>query len=120
MAYVGDAVYELSARLAILESGVRRPSELHRRTVGQVRALTQARMHRLLEGSLTEEEKDISRRGRNAKGRDPGAGVDVLAYRVSTGLEALLGYLYLTGRGERAEEIQTLGRKLLAKEDEHE
>ncbi len=120
LAYLGDAVYELSARKAILENGVCRPSELHRRTVEQVRARTQARMGRLLEGALTDEEKEICRRGRNAKGRTPGAGGDVLAYRLSTGLESLLGYLYLTGRGDRAEQIQTLGRKLLAEEDEHE
>jgi len=105
LAYVGDAVYELFVRTLLIERGVRRPDELHRQAVELVRAEAQARFVQEILPDLTEDERELIRRGRNSKAGHVPKGVDPIAYRYSTGFEVLLGYLYLCGRQERLEEI---------------
>lgn len=101
LAYVGDAVWELAVRSALVCAGETRPQRLHAAALGYVRAAGQAaRLARVLE-RLTEREQDIVRRGRNAKSRTVPRSAQVADYRMSTGFEALFGYLHLSGQDGR-------------------
>lgn len=111
LAYVGDAVWETAVRSELVARGETRPSRLHRGALDYVSAAAQARRVRELQADLTERESDILRRGRNAKSGGRVSKNSRLAdYRIGTGMEALLGYLYLSGSDER---LQTVIRLLL-------
>ena len=101
LAYIGDAVYELMIRVHLVSEAQLKPTELHRRVVAQVRAPAQARLVRELEDQLTPDEAAVFRRGRNAKSGQVPKGAEVVEYRLSTGLEALVGYLFLSGNYSR-------------------
>ena len=75
------------------------------RTSHIVKAHTQALIMEYLTDKLTDEEADICRRGRNAKSATMPKNATVADYRKATGLEALMGYLYLTDRFERLVEL---------------
>jgi len=100
LAYIGDAVFELLVRTHIVSAGQRRMKEIHLDTVEMVKAESQARIIRQIIDELSEPEQDIVRRGRNTRSTPP-KNADMQAYRMSTGFEALLGYLYLKGDQER-------------------
>jgi len=100
LAYIGDAVFELLVRRHIVTAGRRKVSEIHHDTVELVKAQSQASLTRQLYHELSEEEQDIIKRGRNAKSTPP-RHADPGDYKLSTGFEALLGYLYLKGDEER-------------------
>jgi len=100
LAYVGDAAFELEVRTHLVEAGNRKVKDLHKDTVAVVQAGSQARIIRQIYDALSEEEQNIVRRGRNTKSHPPRNAV-VQEYRLSTGFEALLGYLYLKGDEER-------------------
>ena len=93
LAYLGDAVYELFVRSALI-APPNRPRDYHRKVVSQVRAEKQAQHLQTLLEHLTEAERDVLRRGRNASTRGPRR-IDAVIYQQATSLEALLGYLYL-------------------------
>ena len=101
LAYIGDAAYELVIRTMVVEKGNRQASQLHRLTTSYVKAQAQAAMIEALEPELTEEKLAIYKRGRNAKSYTSAKNASILDYRKATGLEALIGYLYLSGREER-------------------
>ena len=101
LAYIGDAAYELVIRTMVVEKGNRQASQLHRLTTSYVKAQAQAAMIEALEPELTEEELAIYKRGRNAKSYTSAKNASILDYRKATGLEALIGYLYLSGREVR-------------------
>ncbi|MCU6745402.1 ribonuclease III [Suilimivivens aceti] len=101
LAYIGDAAYELVIRTMVVEKGNRQASQLHRLTTSYVKAQAQAAMIEALEPELTEEELAIYKRGRNAKSYTSAKNASILDYRKATGLETLIGYLYLSGREER-------------------
>lgn len=103
LAYVGDAVYELYIRTKLISFPAKMHT-LHRNAVKYVQASRQAEIIHLWEPDLTEEEKEVVRRGRNAKGGVPRHG-DVVEYRYSTGMEALVGFLYLSGQEDRLLEL---------------
>lgn len=111
LAYVGDAVYELYIRTKLVD-GPGKVQQLHRRAVSYVQASKQAELIHGWEPLLTQAEKDVVRRGRNAKGNAPRHG-STLDYRYSTGMEALLGYLYLTEQNERLLELLSTIRPTL-------
>ena len=100
LAYIGDAVYELLVRTHYVSVGKRLMKDIHHDTVETVKAGHQAQIIHELFDSLREEEKDIVRRGRNTRSSPP-KHADMQDYRMSTGFEALLGYLYLKGDEER-------------------
>lgn len=108
LAYVGDAVYELHVRTRLLAGGISRPAQLHARATSLVRATAQAEAARAVEGFLTDEERAVLRRGRNAKPGHPPRGADRADYHTSTGLESLIGFLYLSGRDERLQSVLAL------------
>ena len=105
LAYLGDAVFEIMIRTLILERTEGPVKNLHKRSSSLVNAGAQADFASALQQMLTAEEKEIFRRGRNAKTSSVAKHADILDYRNATGLEALFGYLYLTGRMERAAEL---------------
>lgn len=100
LAFVGDGVYELMVRERLVAEANRPSGVLHKQAVTMVRAEAQsAAMERLLP-LLNEEESAVYRRGRNAHTARTGSD-----YHRATGLEALFGYLYLSGRVERVREL---------------
>jgi len=105
LAYVGDSVYELFVRTLVVSGGNTRVSKLHNKAVLFVKAKAQAEMVEKLENYLTEEEKDIVRRGRNAKTTSMPKNAELADYKQATGFEALLGYLYLNNCMGRLMEI---------------
>lgn len=117
LAYVGDAVFELWIRLRLVQSGYRRMCSLHRQAVHRVNAGSQARLLKLWAPILSEQEAEIVRRGRNTKSTVP-RGTTVTNYRLSTGLEALVGFLYLAGEQERLRELLLLAEESDILEDD--
>ncbi len=105
LAYIGDAVYELYVRLSLVSRGNLKVKQLHKESISLVNAGAQAGFLHRLESILTEEEKAIVRRGRNVKGTHVPKNADVIDYRLSTGFEALIGYLFLIGQEDRLQEI---------------
>lgn len=104
-AYIGDAVYELFVRYLLLSDGPAKTKFLHKEATRRVRASYQAQLSKQMEPYLTEAELDIMKRGRNIKSGHIPNNTDVLTYRHSTALEALIGYLYLTRQHERLMEL---------------
>lgn len=111
LAYIGDAVFELFSRLFVLSYGNMPVNMLNKKARDIVNAGAQAKMYFKIEEFLTEEEKSVFRRGRNAKSFTSPKNADLIDYRHATGLEAVFGYLYLSGRTERAVELFNLGIK---------
>ena len=108
LAYVGDAVFELALRSYLVREDRKALKDLHNKATQMARAESQACFLKSLLEHLTEEELAVVRRGRNAKSRSFPKRTKVTEYRMSTGLEALLGYLYLKGDLERLEELLSL------------
>ncbi len=111
LAFVGDVVYELMVRRQLVEGGSMPVGKLHARAVEQVNATAQAAVYHRLEPVLDPLELSILKRGRNAHtGRTP-KNATAIDYRKATGVEALFGYLYLSGKTERlAELFDIIGR----------
>ena len=101
LAYIGDAIYDLVIRTIVVERGNTSANKLHRKTVNYVNARIQAQMIEALTDELTEEERVVYKRGRNAKSYTTAKNASVIEYRKATGFEALCGFLYLTGKQER-------------------
>ncbi len=109
LAYIGDAIYELVIRTVVVRRGNRSANALHRQTIKYVNAGTQAEMIDVLADMLTEEETDVYRRGRNAKSNTKAKNASLQEYHKATGMEALMGYLYLKGDTERLLELAREG-----------
>ena len=105
LAFVGDAVYSLYVRARLVQVSDGKPSQLQRATAKVVSAKGQSQILEALLPCLTEEEGDVFRRGRNAKKPTKSKSASAGEYNRSTGLEAVLGYLYLTGQNERLTEL---------------
>ena len=105
LAFVGDAVYSLFIREKLtLETGGK-AADLQRAAAKVVSAKGQSALIENILPHLTEAETDIFRRGKNAKKATKSKSASNLEYSRSTGFEALLGYLYFTGKAERIQEI---------------
>lgn len=113
LAYIGDSIYDLIIRTVVVERGNEPANKLHRKTVTFVKAETQSEMIELLLPELTEEELAVYKRGRNAKAYTSAKNASIGDYRKATGLEALMGYLYLTDRPERIMELIQTGLQKL-------
>ena len=101
LAYIGDGVWELLVRSRLIYMG-RSARHVHKDAVACVNAHAQSEAFRRIEEMLTEEEADVARRGRNAHAHHAAPkNQDAADYRAATALEALIGYLYLTGQEER-------------------
>ncbi|MFI3177055.1 MAG: ribonuclease III domain-containing protein [Eubacteriales bacterium] len=113
LAYVGDCVYELIIRTAIVENGNRATNTLHKITTKYVNAKLQAQLGTVLQEDYTEDELAVYRRGRNAKSHSSAKNASINDYRKATGLEAVMGYLYLTNQQERMLNLVEIGLKKL-------
>ena len=106
LALVGDGVYELFIRNSILSKNLELSAhKMHVKAIGYVKAKSQSIIMHEIEDKLTENESYIFKRGRNAKSATIPKNADVRDYRMATGFEALVGYLYLIGDTERLEFI---------------
>ena len=108
LAYMGDGIYEVYVRNHVMQKGLTKPNLLHATATKFVSAKAQASlMQQMLEQEnfLTEEELEIYKRGRNSKSHTVAKNADVGTYRIATGFEALMGYLYLSDQQERLEEL---------------
>ncbi|MFR1833612.1 MAG: Mini-ribonuclease 3 [Lachnospiraceae bacterium] len=111
LAYIGDAVYELMIRTKIVNDGNMQVNKLHRKSSSLVKAKTQADLIKVLKPYLTEEETAVFKRGRNAKSATVAKNADMTDYRMATGFEALIGWLFLSERFERMTELTVIGLK---------
>lgn len=101
LAYIGDAVYEVVIRTKVINHGSMQVNKMHKKSSSLVKAETQAKLIKVLEEELTEEELAAFKRGRNAKSVSTAKHATVIDYRMATGFEALMGYLYLSEKFER-------------------
>lgn len=104
-AYMGDAVYEMYIREYMINQGLCKNGLLHKKSIKFVSAKAQCAILKELEEMLTEEERDIVRRGRNANPHSTAKNADIVEYKYATGFEALIGFLHLTEQKERLDEI---------------
>lgn len=104
-AYMGDAVYEKFIREYVIRQGLCKNGLLHKKSIKYVSAKGQAQILKEIEEFLTDEEKDIVRRGRNSNPHSTAKNADIVEYKYATGFEALIGWLYLNEKEERLEEI---------------
>lgn len=111
LAYIGDAVYELVIRTIVVGKGNEQVNHLHKKSSNLVKAEMQAKMAKILQEELTQEEEQIYKRGRNAKSYTSAKNASVIDYRMATGFEALMGYLYMEGRTGRMFELIKKGLK---------
>ena len=107
IAYLGDAIYEVYIREKLLKNSTIKVEELQKHATNYVSAKGQARILEdlLNRNILTEEEINIVKRGRNYKRNSHPKNTDIITYKISTGFEALIGYLYLSNNHERLKEI---------------
>ena len=108
LAYVGDAVHSLFVRERLAGGVQFKPDALHQLASSEVKAAAQANLAERLEAHFTETEKSVFLRGRNAKAHHKAKNQSIADYRKATGLEAVLGYLYLTGQHQRLVELLTI------------
>lgn len=101
LAYMGDAVYEVLIRTRVMNRGSMQVNKMHKKSASLVKAETQAKMIQVLLEELTAEEEAVYKRGRNAHSASSAKNASIRDYRMATGFEALVGYLYLTGQYER-------------------
>lgn len=115
LAYMGDAIYEVYVREYLLRKGEVKPDKLHKLAITFVSGKAQAKviLHWLEHNLLSEEEKRVVARGRNAKSGSVPKNISVQTYRYSTAFEALIGHHYLAKNKERLKELLEEAVKLL-------
>ena len=101
LAYIGDAVYELAVRSLVVNHGSMQVNKMHKKSASLVKAETQANLIKVLAEQLTGEEHAAYKRGRNARSATVAKHATMIDYRMATGFEALIGYLYLGGQYDR-------------------
>ena len=101
LAFVGDAVYSLFVREKITFSSDSKSGELNKLATNEVKASAQAKFVKDILPLFTEEELSVFKRARNAKKTTRSKSASVAEYNISTGFEAVLGYLYITGETDR-------------------
>lgn len=107
LAYLGDAAYEVYIRQHLLTKGISKPTKLQHIATHYVSAKAQAALINLMKEDelLSDEEWSYFKRGRNANSHTHAKNTSVMTYRISTGFEAVMGYLKLAGKEERLAEL---------------
>lgn len=106
LAYIGDCVYEMYIRSYLISKGDSKVNALHKEATKFVCAKAQAEFYHKIEGILTEEEQAAFHRGRNTKSHPP-KNAEMSDYRLATGVETLLGHLYLKGENQRISQLMS-------------
>lgn len=101
LAYIGDSIYDLIIRTMLVEKGNAQVNRLHQEASKLVKATAQKEIVHAIMELLTEEEIAVFKRGRNAKSVTAAKNASITDYRIATGFEALVGYLYLTEKLDR-------------------
>lgn len=101
LAYIGDAVYEVYVRRYLMKHSREQVNKLHKKAVKYVSAKAQACVIENIQENMDEDILAIFKRGRNATANSVPKNTDVVTYKIATGFEAVVGYLYLTGEQER-------------------
>jgi ribonuclease-3 family protein len=105
-AFLGDAVFDLFIRERTAANNEGSSVHvLHKKSIAYVNSKSQSAISRAIADSLSDEEKDILRRGRNSHSGTIPKNADMAEYKQATGFEALIGYLYLKRREERLAQI---------------
>ena len=107
LAYLGDAVYEVYVRDYLIKKGIAKVEELQKEAINLVSAKSQNKIldYLINNNILNEDEKDIVKRGRNYKRDSHPKNTDIITYKMATGFETLIGYLYLENKIDRLNEI---------------
>ncbi len=108
LAYIGDTVYDLYVRTLLLHRSDKKPHALHMASAKLVCAAGQAKAYLKITAHLSEKEQAIFRRGRNAHSGTLPKNATSAEYHIATGLESLIGYLYVEGDDERIRELLTM------------
>lgn len=117
LAYIGDTVYDLFIRTKVLEKGNRHVTVMHKEAVSFVKAHSQSVSAYAIEELLTDDELRVLKWGRNAKSNTTPKNADVTEYRMATGFETLIGYLYLHNEIERLEFLLNEAYKAVVEEN---
>ena len=118
LAFMGDCVFDLVVRTVIINHEGGSNKNLHKKCTAIVKAGSQANIIDAIEADLTEEELAIYHHGRNAKSSSQAKNASIVEYRKATGLEALIGFLYLDGQYERLVTLMKMGlERTIWKED---
>lgn len=104
-AYIGDSYYELLVRNYLVDKGFRKVKDMKEESLKFVSAKSQADILNKIIDFLSEDEKNIVRRGRNVKTNSKPKYCDIITYKYATALEVLIGYLYKIGKIKRIDEI---------------
>ena len=107
LAYLGDSVYEVYIREHLINKGIAKVDELQKQAVKYVSAKSQAKILKYLNDNnyLSSDELEIVRRGRNYNRDSHPKNTDIITYKMSSGFEALIGYLYFENKKDRLAEI---------------
>ena len=116
-AYIGDAVYEVAVRERLIAGKKCGVDKIHRQAVRYVSADGQAKAIKALAcGFLTETEVKVYKRGRNHRSSSRPKNANPRTYKIATGFEAMLGYLYLSGQDERLEAVMNEAIRVIEEE----
>lgn len=107
LAYIGDAIYEIYIREYLLSKGICKVNDLQKEAVKYVSAKAQYNyLSKMIDDHIfTDEELNIIFRARNHKVDHKPKNCDITTYKYATGLEAIIGYLYLNKNYQRINEI---------------
>lgn len=105
LAYLGDAVYEVTLREIALEKGIERPEKLHQFVASYTHAEAQSKALDLIECQLTEDEKAYFKLGRNAPVSKKSRSVSIEIAHRSTGFESIFGVLYINKESKRIKDL---------------
>jgi len=111
LAFIGDSIYETIIRTLVVEKGNKSVNAMSKEKNTFVNATKQSEIGEFLKDYYTEEEAEIYRRGKNAKTANHSKSAAYSDYHKATGLEAVFGYLYLSGRIDRCIELLTIAIK---------
>lgn len=117
-AYMGDVIYEKAVREYLIMSNCDlNVHKLHKKAIKFVSAKYQSMAFMHIKDKIYEDEMDIFKRGRNSKSKSSSKSTSIINYRISTGLECLLGYLYFNDNILRINEIMKMIIEFLFNED---
>ena len=107
LAYLGDSIYEIMVRKYLISKGIAKVKELQKESIKYVSANSQAAfLKEMIDNNyFNEEEIRIIMNARNQKNNHKPRNCDIITYKYATGLEALIGYLYLNDKKDRINEI---------------
>lgn len=109
LAYIGDSVFDLTIKTMVVGEGNAPVNKMHKKVSEIVKAHGQVLMYEAIKDILTEEESSVFKRGRNAKSYTSAKNATKIDYRIATGYEALIGYLYLQDKMDRVLELVNIG-----------